>query len=99
MAKSKGLRITQRVPRFLLGELIGRSVVVAKSSQKEMQGLKGLVLDETRNTFLIETSKGRKLVPKTGNFFKFEGEKEVIEGLLLECRPEDRTKRLAPFAR
>ena len=78
---------------FLLSELIGEKVRIAKSSSKELQGLEGRIVDETRNTFLIETRKGRKRIPKAGNWFAFR--LASVDGSLLVCRPEDRTKSLA----
>ncbi|MBI5229160.1 ribonuclease P protein subunit, partial [Candidatus Micrarchaeota archaeon] len=79
---------------FLLGELIGKKVLVEKSSCKDMQGIDGLILDETQNTFLLEAKSGRKIVPKTGCTFFFPESGIRVEGKLLICRPEERTKKL-----
>ena len=78
---------------FLLSELIGEEVRIARASSKGLQGFEGRIVDETRNTFLIEGAKGRKVVPKEGNWFAFG--KVTVQGKLLVCRPEDRTKVLA----
>ena len=81
---------------FLLGELIGRRARVVKSSCKDLQGIEGIVADEGRNSFLFETSKGSKRIPKAGSTFQFPQLSPLeISGKLLICRPEDRTKKLA----
>ena len=86
-------RMDSKSKEFLLGELIGEQVKIEKSSSKGLQGIEGRITDETRNTFLIETRKGRKRIAKQGNFFAFR--LATIDGSLLVCRPEDRTKVLA----
>lgn len=86
-----------RIPLFALGELIGKRVRVQESSCKGMQGIGGTVLDETANTFVLETPRGRKTVPKRGSAFLFPGE-GIVDGSALLCRPEDRTKKLAKLA-
>lgn len=83
--------------RFLLSELIGKAVKIAWASDRGLQGVQGIILDETANTFLLGTGKGRKLVPKKACKFFFPqapGEL-VVEGKLLACKPEERTKKLA----
>jgi ribonuclease P protein subunit POP4 len=75
-------------------ELIGLEVQVTKSKSNQ-EGLKGKVVDETRNLLTIETVKGEKKVPKSDSTFEFripEGQVE-IEGKRLLFRPEDRIKR------
>lgn len=83
----------ERQKEFLLSELIGREVRVLKCSSKGLRGLSGTIADETRNTFLIDTVKGRKAVPKSACWFDF-GIVQV-QGRILQCRPEDRTKLLS----
>ena len=70
-------------------ELIGLLVEVRDLS------LKGRVVDETRNTFLVETPSGVKRVPKPGRRFLFRvGTREIeIDGNEIMFRPEDRTKK------
>lgn len=80
-----------------LNEMIGEQVEVKKSPVKGMAGLKGVVVDETLNTFLIETPRGRKRVPKKNNEFFFAGKNELVNGSLLVARPEDRTKKAFLF--
>ncbi|NUN11339.1 ribonuclease P protein subunit [Candidatus Micrarchaeota archaeon] len=79
---------------FLLDEFIGEKLEIEHSSSKGMQGLEGIVLDETTNSFLIETKKGRKRIPKKGNIFKFPEHGLNVYGSAIIMRPEDRSKKL-----
>ena len=78
-------------------ELIGLIMEVEESSNRDMEGLFGRVVDETRNTFVIETEQEEeKQIPKTGNMFIFvleDGTRARIRGDKLLARPEDRIKR------
>ena len=80
---------------FLAGELIGETAKVEWSSGKGFQGLEGKIMDETKNTFVLETVKGRKTVPKKECVFFFPARGVRAEGELLVSRPEDRTKKIA----
>ncbi|MFH1257728.1 MAG: ribonuclease P protein subunit [Candidatus Micrarchaeota archaeon] len=80
---------------FLLGELIGKKVRISKASSRSLQGKEGTIIDESKNTFLLDASGRRIVVPKKGNVFLFEPEGLNVDGSLLICRPEDRTKRLS----
>jgi len=81
----------------LVHELIGLSVRVVKSADKDAVGLSGRVVDETKNTFLVEARGEVKTVPKQQNVFEFtlpSGEKAVLEGKLIAFAPEERPKKL-----
>ncbi len=78
--------------RFLLGELIGEKVKVVSSACRSLQGIEGEIVDETLATFLIQTPRGRKRVPKKGSVFLFGTLR--VSGEVLACRPEERTKKL-----
>lgn len=76
-------------------ELIGLTVEIADSTNKFQIGLKGLVVDETKNTLIIETEKGIKKIQKKGSvfIFKISSEKKVkVSGNKIAVRPEDRLK-------
>jgi len=77
--------------------LIGLIMEVEESSNRDMEGLRGRIVDETRNTFVIETEQGEeKRIPKSGNMFIFvleDGTRARIRGDKLLARPEDRIKR------
>jgi ribonuclease P protein subunit POP4 len=77
-------------------ELVGLEVVVVKSTHEDLTGIKGLVVDETRNTIKVEDSKGcEKLIPKKVATFRFTLQDAVVEvdGRIIVARPEDRIKK------
>src|SRR3989338_6072718 len=78
---------------FIAGELIGEKAKVEKASSKDFQGIEGSILDETKNTFVFQTAKGRKIIPKSQCAFRFENG-VVVEGKILVSRPEDRTRKI-----
>jgi len=76
-------------------ELIGLNVEITKSFNKFHIGLKGLVVDETKNLLVIETETGIKKIQKKGTCFIFtlpEGKRVKVEGSIIAKRPEDRVK-------
>ena len=77
------------------GEIIGKNVTVTNSTNKHNINLQGKIIDETKTTITIQTSKGRKMLTKNENEFEFEvdGEKVIVEGHLLGYAPEERLKR------
>ena len=80
-------------PRNLVHhELIGLRVEVVSSTNPCLVGIKGKVVDETRNMLIIEMDDEEKIVPKDCCTFLFELEDcyVKVEGGLLVARPEDR---------
>jgi len=75
-------------------ELIGLDVEIEKSSNKFHVGLKGLVVDETKNLITIRTEKGLKKIQKmkTDLVFNLDGKKVRVDGSKIVARPEDRIK-------
>lgn len=59
-----------------------------------MVGLRGRVVDETRNMLIVDVSGREKMIPKQGSRFRFDvqGGTEV-EGDEIRHRPEDRIKK------
>ncbi len=97
--KSKGNVSTDSKPRNLkyLIEYIGLKVEVINSSSPEQIGIKGIVVDETRNTLKIEKEDGKEvLIPKKGSAFLFqrEGESFNVEGSKILYSPEERLKKI-----
>ena len=81
---------------LVMHELIGLEVKVVSSTNSQLKGLKGTVIDETRNMIKIETSKGEKSLAKQDCVFSFHipsGEWVKVQGSLLVSRPEDRIKK------
>ena len=74
------------------GELIGRYVKVRSKGCS----VSGTVVDETKNTFIIESAGTAKMVPKRGNEFEFtyNGEQITVRGSEIQHRPEDRIKKV-----
>lgn len=77
-------------------ELIGLEVIVEKSTNKSLEGLSGIVIDESRQILAIETKNGKKKIPKdicTLIFILPGNQKVRVDGKLLVSRPEDRIKK------
>ena len=80
-----------------LHELIGLKAKVAESSSLPHKGISGLVIDETKNTFVFRVGSDEKIVPKKGRVFLFTlpgREKVRLEGDKIAFRPYDRPKKL-----
>ncbi|MBO5547337.1 MAG: ribonuclease P protein subunit [Candidatus Methanomethylophilaceae archaeon] len=78
---------------FMRTELIGLDVEVLSSPYS---GISGKVVDETKNTFTIDSAGTERMVPKSGNEFRFtyEGKDIDIIGSKIVYRPEDRIKKV-----
>lgn len=77
-------------------ELIGLHVKIKDCKDPSWIGKSGIILDETKNTFLLEIDdKKKKIAKNIASFeFKFEGKKITIDGLKIAFRPEDRIKKV-----
>ncbi|XRP97545.1 ribonuclease P protein component 1 [Methanocaldococcus sp. 16A] len=81
---------------ILRHELIGLRVEIVDAKNKAMIGIKGRVVDETRNTLVIEKENGKEVtIPKDIAVFLFELNecKVKVDGRLLIGRPEERLKK------
>lgn len=76
----------------LAGEFIGKRLEVLRSSAGSFLKITGKVIDETKNTFSVETQSGIKTVPKKGCVFRI-GE-DVVSGDDIMFRAEDRPRKL-----
>lgn len=76
-------------------EFIGLDVVVVDANNKSLIGIQGEIVDETKNTFVIQTKSGDKEVLKKGASFKtrLNHQEIIIKGDILVGRPEDRIKK------
>lgn len=75
-------------------ELIGNHIEVIDASCKEYVGIKGRIIDETKNMFFIEDEKIR-MIPKNVKFrIKTSNGSMEVDGSMLMHRPEDRIKKL-----
>ena len=80
---------------LLRHELIGLEVRVVKSSQSNHIGVKGKIVDETKNTLIINHKGRDKTIAKETATFHFKlpsGLIVEVEGKNLVKRPEDRVK-------
>ena len=77
-------------------ELIGLHVKIKECKDPRWIGKSGLVLDETKNTFLIKIDDQQKTIAKNIATFEFDcdGKKITIDGSKIAFRPEDRIKKV-----
>jgi ribonuclease P protein subunit POP4 len=75
-------------------EIVGLETEIIESSNQQVIGLNGTVVDETKSMFTINTKEGLKKIPKKLNKWKFFFNKTTaeIDGNLLVKRPEDRLR-------
>ena len=90
---------------LLQHELIGLRTEVEDGGNRNVRGLCGTIVDETRNMLVIENEhRKEKKIPKAGNILIFElpkdedasrktGMKVRVRGDMLVSRPEDRIKK------
>jgi RNase P/RNase MRP subunit p29 len=76
-------------------ELIGRMVTIIECTDPSWINQSGLIIDETKHTFLIEIEKKQKRIAKqTATFaFEYNGKKTIVTGTRLAYRPEERIKK------
>jgi len=83
-------------------ELIGLLAEVDSSTNPCLAGLSGRIVDETRNTFLIETIQGLKRIPKSivGLIITLpSGQRARVAGSILISQPENRINKKISRAR
>ncbi|MCK5025165.1 MAG: ribonuclease P protein subunit [Nanoarchaeota archaeon] len=83
--------------RWMKDELIGLEFEVLESDNKQLIGIKGKIIDETKNTITIQSQekKIRKFIKKDIIFaIQNKGEKQIIIGSKITFRPEERVKRI-----
>ncbi len=74
-------------------ELIGLDAQVDESIDPGLVGLSGRVVDETRNTLLLETKRSTKRIPKASTSLIFtlpDGQRVRVQGSILVSQPENR---------
>ena len=76
--------------------LCGLKAEVKKSSSPELEGIKGIIEDETANLIKLRTNKKSIWVPKKDQILEIEledGSKIIVEGKILLGKPESRIKK------
>ena len=73
-------------------ELIGLNTEIVKSTNQEVIGLNGTIINETKSMFRINTKKGIKNIPKSVNDWKFiiEDKETTINGSKIAKRSFER---------
>ncbi|MFX0163133.1 MAG: ribonuclease P protein component 1 [Candidatus Hodarchaeota archaeon] len=78
-------------------ELIGLKVFIIKATDKGYEGLKGIIIDETRNMFIIRSNSDKVYkIPKKVCVFRFDLPDNLmveVKGSLLVGKPENRLKK------
>ncbi|MCL5433766.1 MAG: ribonuclease P protein component 1 [Candidatus Marsarchaeota archaeon] len=85
---------------IVLHELIGKEAKTIKSNDKSQIGIKGKVIDETKNTLLIETSKGIKRVTKNISTFAFKIDGRnifIVDGKEINFRSYERIEKCIKY--
>ncbi|UCB58768.1 MAG: ribonuclease P protein subunit [Thermoplasmatales archaeon] len=77
-------------------ELIGLHVKIKDCTDSSWKGKSGLIVDETKNTFLIKIDNKQKIiVKKTATFeFNIKGRQIILNGSKISYRPENRIKKV-----
>ena len=76
------------------GELIGLHVEVTRATDPSHVGVRGLVVDETMKTLVIEQEGKEKMIQKKGSVFRFDTRGGVeVRGDDILFRPEERVRR------
>ena len=78
--------------RLAKSELIGLDVKIIESENRFNKGIKGKIIDETKNMFIIKTKVTRKKIIKDQCVFEFKEKNIQINGKSLSTRPEERIK-------
>ena len=81
--------------RLIRDELIGLPVTICRCTDPTWLNKSGVIVDETKNTFLIEVNGTIKRIAKNIATFEFQvnEEKIRIDGKDIMYRPEDRIKK------
>ena len=79
---------------YLKKELIGLPIEILEAKNKSLIGIKGIVIDETKNTITIKNHSIKKII-KNQVILKIKFDKKIIkiDGKLLLNKPEERIKK------
>ena len=72
---------------------LARNLTVKASPDTDLIGLSGIVVGETRRTIALDIAGQTKMLAKNVIDFTLDNEEEVIQGVMVCQRPEDRIHR------
>ena len=77
---------------IILHELIGLDTEITQSSNVQLVGFKGKVVDETKSMFVLNTQKGMKKIPKENTIWRFTllSNEIILDGNMLAKRSFER---------
>ena len=75
-------------------ELIGLKTEITNSTNSQIIGINGTIINETKSMFTLNTAKGKKIFPKDHSVWKFNLNQQqiMIKGSKIEKRPFDRMR-------
>ena len=73
-------------------EFTGLDTKVISSSNSQVIGLNGTIINETKSMFTLNTEKGTKMIPKLTNDwgFSIKGKNLIVKGTTITKRPHER---------
>jgi ribonuclease P protein subunit POP4 len=93
MLNGKHYSITRE--NILTHEIIGLPIEIVNSTDANKVGIQGRIVDETKNTVVVDTATGEKIIPKQETVLSITLGKEtvIVDGNAIQFRSEDRTKK------
>ena len=73
-------------------EFIGLDTQIIESSNQQVMGLNGTIINETKSMFTINTKRGNKNIAKSTSNWKFSisGQNTIVNGSKIAKRPFER---------
>lgn len=78
--------------KIFTAELVGEMIEVIDAKNKNNQGMKGKIVDETKMTITIQQNGKIKILLKSGIVFRLSRNSLIIKGTEIMKRPEERIK-------
>ncbi|MDE1768055.1 MAG: ribonuclease P protein subunit [Candidatus Micrarchaeota archaeon] len=84
---------------IVINELIGLKARVMSSIDKKQRNISGIVIDETKNTIVLDTQSGMKSIIKKISVFKFYtgSDSFTVRGEEINFRPHERIEKAMKF--
>ena len=75
-----------------VSEMIGLHTTIVESTNQEILNKNGIIVDETKSMFILNTDLGTKKFPKENSKwqFDFNNEKVTLDGNQIAKKPQDR---------